>query len=83
MSEQVYVASSHVRGHRRYHTDKECEHLTDNPKERDKEMVDAWGYALCQYCSGEVTQSNTGKSDRTQAIHDYIEEQTGSRPREH
>ena len=81
MSEQVYVASSHVRGTRRYHTEKTCDHLTDNPKKRDKAMMEAWGYELCRYCSGEATQSNNGESDRTQDIHDYIKQESGSSPR--
>lgn len=54
-SETVYVTTPG--GARIYHTDPECSYGPADPRPRDREMMDAWGYDCCGHCDGDVDRS--------------------------
>lgn len=45
---KVYV--SRKSGSGAYHTDPDCRYITDRHRERDRELMEAWGYQHCELC---------------------------------
>jgi len=49
---KVLVATARTGGQRKYHTDPECQYVTDSHTEWDREMAEGWGFDQCGVCDG-------------------------------
>lgn len=57
MSEQlpvgkVLVPSHRSGGKRKFHTDPECQYVTEDHTEWDRETAESWGFDKCVKCDG-------------------------------
>jgi len=50
-AETVWIAETGKRNGQLYHTDLNCKHIPENPRERRK--VTLKGFRECKYCAGE------------------------------
>ena len=46
---------------KRYHTNDECDHLTEKYREWDKELAESWGLEECAYCQEKGFQTGGDK----------------------
>lgn len=63
MTEKVWIPGHGNRsaGDKRYHTDRDCTHFPSSRTVVDRELIEAWGYTECAFCSGEWAASHAGQ----------------------
>lgn len=49
----VLVPNSRSGGKRKFHTDPDCQYVTDNHTEWERSMAEEWGLEKCSKCDGE------------------------------
>jgi len=58
-SETVWVAGNNT-STRKYHTNRDCSLGPDTPRERDRAIVEAWGWRECHRCADTYDEHGAG-----------------------
>lgn len=74
MSQTVYIGKQTSRYNKVYHTNGGCERLKTTKIEKDRDILEDWGYRECKVCSGEFENNSGGKGEGSRKpLRDLVE----------